>query len=77
MKGILVADSDKAHRCPDCWRIPGIIWEKHGHAHLWTTYTCPNGHRFARWVSPRGELNRYAWRIKWRWQNAVRNWRNR
>lgn len=47
---ILKADTDKPHRCPACWRIPDAIWEdKKGYARLLRTYTCPNGHRFARW----------------------------
>jgi len=47
---IYKADTDKPHRCPKCWQIPARIWEsKDGCAHLLRTYTCPNGHRFARW----------------------------
>ena len=61
---ILIADPDKPHRCPACWRIPDVIWYEHRHAHLFATYTCPNGHRFARWISPRRELSRQAWRLR-------------
>ena len=47
---ILQADTDKPHRCPECWCIPDRIWDsRSGRARFWATYTCPGGHRFARW----------------------------
>lgn len=45
---IFRADSDKPHRCPACWTIPDLIWERHGHARRWCVYTCRYGHRFTR-----------------------------
>lgn len=48
IRGIYKADDDKPHRCPVCWRIPDIVYEKHASARLWYIYTCQNGHRFTR-----------------------------
>ncbi len=46
------ADTDKPHRCPQCWRIPDHFWGEGGPMRFWRTYTCQNGHRFAQWRRP-------------------------
>lgn len=77
---ILKADTDKPHRCPECWRIPDAIYDDPRGVRYFQTYTCQNGHQFAMWrrfptMEELGIGFLRPYRLRWKWQDLT--WRFR
>lgn len=75
------ADSDKPHRCPNCWTGAAVYDSPGGRFQYWRAYTCPRcGQRYAkrpflRWYRRPGEEPAGFWDgrfpVRWWWYDMV------